>query len=122
VRTCDTPEPTAFGASTEREGEDAPTRERAEEASAVIDEAARLWAASGLLPADVDERTVLRGLFGIIAPGRNWQAKAEEGPPVTDETETPPPSPADVEAMLEDARQQAERERIARELGLPPES
>ncbi len=77
------------GASTESAREDAPTQERAEEASFVIDEAARLWAASGLLPEDVDERAVLRGLFelGLIAPGRNWHAKAEEGPPATDATE-----------------------------------
>jgi signal transduction histidine kinase len=95
----------------------------------VLDEAARLGAASGLVPEDVDERTVLRGLFelGLIAPGHKWQAKAEEEPeqepPATDETETPPPPPVDdVEAMLEDARQQDERERIARELDLPPES
>jgi hypothetical protein len=66
----------------------------------VIDEAARLWAASGLVPEDVDERAVLRGLFeiGLIAPGHKWQAKAEE-PPATGETETPPfeggPGPAD---------------------------
>jgi hypothetical protein len=81
------------GASTESAGEDAPTQERAEEASFVIDEAARLWAASGLLPEDVDERAVLRGLFelGLIAPGHKWQAKAEEEPPATDETETPSP-------------------------------
>jgi hypothetical protein len=112
------------GASTESAGEDAPTQERAEEASFVIDGAARLWAASGLVPEDVDARTVLRGLveLGLIAPGHRWQAKAEEEPPDTDETETPPPPPVDVEAMLEDARQQAERERIARELDLPPES
>jgi hypothetical protein len=50
-------------------------------------------AASGLLPEDVDERAVLRGLFeiGLIAPGHKWQAKAEEEteeePPATDETE-----------------------------------
>jgi hypothetical protein len=70
-------------ASTESEGQDAPTQERAEEASFVIDEAARLWVASGLVPVDVDERTVLRGLFelGLIAPGRKWQAQAEEEPP-----------------------------------------
>jgi hypothetical protein len=50
-------------------------------------------------------------------------SKSGGGPPATtDETETPPPPPVDVEAMLEDARQQAERERIARELDLPPES
>jgi uncharacterized protein DUF5763 len=49
----------ATGASTESAGEDAPTQERAEEASFVIDEAARLWAASGLVPEDVDERAVL---------------------------------------------------------------
>jgi hypothetical protein len=69
-------------ASTESARQDAPTQERAEEASFVLDEAARLWAASGLVPAYVDERTVLRGLFelGIIAPGHKWQAKAEEGP------------------------------------------
>jgi len=111
-------------ASTESARQDAPTQERAEEASAVLDEAARLWAASGLVPADVDERTVLRGLFelGIIAPGHKRQAKAEEEPPATtDETETPPPPPVDVEAMLEDDRQQAERERIARELRPPGE-
>jgi hypothetical protein len=108
-------------ASTESARQDAPTQERAEEASAVLDEAARLWAASGLLPADVDEGTVLRGLFelGLIAPGHKWQAQAGEEPPATDETETPPP-PVDVEAMIEDARQQAERERIARELRPPP--
>src|SRR6266508_354343 len=113
------------GASTESAGEDAPTQERSEEASFVIDEAARLWAASGLVPEDVDARSVLRGLveLGLIAPGHKWQAKAEEGPPATDETETPPPPPpVDVEAMLEDAHQQDERERIARELDLPPES
>jgi len=81
------------GASTESAGEDAPIQERAEEASFVIDEAARLWAASGLVPEDVDERAVLRGLFeiGLIAPGHKWQAKAEEEteeePPATDETE-----------------------------------
>ena len=80
-------------ASTESARENAPTRERAEEASFVIDEAARLWAASGLVPEDVDERAVLRGLFeiGLIAPGHKWQAKAEEEteeePPATDETE-----------------------------------
>jgi hypothetical protein len=70
------------GASTESEGEDAPTQERAEDASAVLDEAARLWAASGLVPVDVDERAVLRGLFelGLIAPGHKWQAQAEEEP------------------------------------------
>jgi hypothetical protein len=81
------------GASTESAGEDAPIQERAEEASFVIDEAARLWAASGLVPEDVDERTVLRGLFelGLIAPGHKWHAKAEEEPPSTDETETPSP-------------------------------
>jgi hypothetical protein len=68
------------GASTESGGEDASIQERAEEASAVIDEATRLWVASGLVPEDVDERTVLRGLFelGLIAPGRKWRAKAEE--------------------------------------------
>jgi hypothetical protein len=115
-------------ASTESAREDAPTQERAEEASFVIDEAARLWAASGLLPEDVDERTVLRGLFelGLIAPGHKWQAKAkeetEEEPPATDQTETPPPPPVDVETELEEARQQEERERIARDLDLPPES
>ena len=76
-------------ASTESGPQDAPTQERAEEASFVIDEAARLWAASGLVPEDVDERAVLRGLFelGLIAPGHKWQAKAEEEPPATDETE-----------------------------------
>jgi hypothetical protein len=115
-------------ASRESAREDAPTQERAEEASFVIDEAARLWAARGLLPEDVDERAILRGLFeiGLIAPGHRWQAKAEEEteeePPATDEPETPPPPPVvDVEAELEDARQQEERERIARELDLPPE-
>jgi hypothetical protein len=73
----------ATGASTESAREDAPTRERAEEASAALDEAARLWVASGLVPADVDERAVLRGLLelGIIAPGHKWQAKVEEEPP-----------------------------------------
>jgi hypothetical protein len=60
--------------------------------------------------------------LGLIAPGHKWQARAEEEPPATDETETLPPPPVDVEAILEDARQQAERERIARELGRPPES
>jgi hypothetical protein len=75
------------GASTESAGEDAPIQERAEEASFVIDEAARLWAASGLVPEDVDERAVLRGLFelGLIAPGHKWKAQAEEEPPATDE-------------------------------------
>ena len=73
----------ATEASTESAREDAPTRERAEEASAALDEAARLWVASGLVPAHVDERTVLRGLLelGIIAPGHKWQAKAKEQPP-----------------------------------------
>ena len=71
------------GASTESEGEDASIQEQAEEASFVIDEAARLWAASGLLPSDVDERTVLRGLFelGLIAPGHKWRPQPEGEPP-----------------------------------------
>ena len=73
----------ATGASTERAREEASTGERAEEAAAVVDEAARLWVASGLVPADIDERAVLRGLLelGIMAPGHKWQAKAEEQPP-----------------------------------------
>ena len=73
----------ATGANTESAGEDAPIQERAEEASFVIDEAARLWAASGLVPEDVDERAVLRGLFelGLIAPGHKWHAQADEEPP-----------------------------------------
>jgi hypothetical protein len=109
-------------ASTESAGEDALTQERAEEASFVIDEAARLWAASGLVPEDVDERAVLRGLFelGLIAPGHKWRAKAEE-PPATDETETPP-FEEDRARQIDEEQARQEAEGVARELDLPPES
>ena len=119
-------------ASTESAREGEPTQERAEEASAVLDEAARLWAATGLLPADVDERTVLRGLFelGIIAPGHKWQAQAEEEPPAADENaeiadSTEPlsdPIEEDRARQIEEEQARQEAERIARELDLPPES
>jgi hypothetical protein len=119
-------------ASTESAREDALTRERAEEASFVIDEAARLWAASGLLPVDVDERKVLRGLFelGLIAPGHKWQAQAEEEPPAADEnadladsTEPlPDPIEEDWTRQIEEEQARQEAERIARELDPPPES
>jgi hypothetical protein len=113
------------GASTEGAGEDAPTRERAEEASFVIDEAARLWAASGLVPEDVNARAVLRGLFeiGLIAPGHKWQAKAEEEPPATDDpVELHDPIEEDRARQIEEEQARQEAERVARELGLPPES
>ena len=98
----------------------------------MIDEAARLWAASGLVPEDVDERAVLRGLFeiGLIAPGHKWQAKAEEEPPaadgnaeIADSTEPlPDPIEEDRARQIEEEQARQEAERIARELGLPPES
>jgi len=110
-------------ASTESARQDAPTQERAEEASAVLDEAARLWAASGLVPAYVDERTVLRGLFelGIIAPGHKRQAKAEEEPPATTD-ELPDPIEEDRARQIEEEQARQEAERVAHELDLPPES
>jgi hypothetical protein len=92
---------------------------------------ARLQEARGS-ESSINERKVLRGLFelGLIAPGHKWRAEAEEEPPAADEnaeiadsTEPlPDPIEEDRARQIEEEQARQEAERIARELGLPPES
>jgi hypothetical protein len=61
--------------------------------------------------------------LGIIAPGHKWQAREEEEPSAADDpVELPDPIEEARARQIEEELARQEAERVARELGLPPES